>query len=255
MPTIGLPTYRTVRFLIMMLVIAAVCMASTFAFCPDDITDPLGDMGQLQTEGSMLDLGYTDIVSAWARPAYDYPAIELGVRVAEQVPNRPDVNFNLFFFFDSDENIENNDPAGTRAGADTAFSLMYGLERQERNTLTWSYDADTKEWNASADQGILFALDGDMLIMHVPFELFPEVDCHSWRAAAAAAKGEESSVDTVPEGEGNLQRCCTEGEKIISGIPEQSEPVSEPVADTPTPTETASSSIPWARLMAILFIA
>ena len=209
------------------------------ATCHNELTDAAGDGSPAHEDHTYSYFPAADITAAWMQPAVGYPAMEFGVSTKEAFERTSGQNFNVFFFLDIDADASNNDPDGTRAGADTAYSLLWGAENREWKTIAWSYDASSDTWISVQDNSILFApLDlGDGFIIHVPYELVPEDTHVPFRAAVAISEKESetstrSMVDTAPDGEG-AKSACEDGEHVTIGTTQDDGP-SESAAPTST---------------------
>jgi len=223
------------------------------AFNAGSVNDAVGDNTVVKSDHAPLDVAHTDITSAWARPAFDYPAIELGVSLSSPIPDRSPHDFNLFFFLDVDRVTTNNDQSGTRAGADHAYSLMYASTLGQWRTVSWNYDAETGEWLWEEDPRVLFGIYPERIILHIPPEYFPEGDCPAWRAAVAASDGKSATDgDTLPDGPGELiDNCDPESEPVVvSGLNEPYRP-----EEPKKPAPIAEGDFDWWRyLVAALFL-
>jgi len=229
---------------------AFVAPVSAFAGCDRAVRDALEDTRRIMPEGGLLEVPFTDIHEAWVRPADGYPATELGIRPTEPLMFLPGVNVNAFFYFDGDGDRGNNAPDGIRAGADSAYSLIYGTDRGEWFTKSWRYDAASGEWRGEENPSVLWALDGGALIMHVPFEFLPKGTDAAWRAALAAFLDGETVGDSLPDGEGELIDCLDDEAVVVSGLREEPRSTPGPEAD-----QAASPSKPrWPWLVALLVI-
>lgn len=232
-------------------IMTAALLLSTLAYlpvtanagCMDILRDNVGDVSPVQAGQILLDIKYTDIVDAWVRPADGYPATELGVRTTEPIPFRSPTHYNIFFFFDTDGDVSNNEQTGTRAGSDTAYSLLYSQEDMNWHPIIWLYDPETGEWSSNKQNPVLWASDYGGFIMHVPFDLIPENADWPWRVAVAASDDDgATSGDTYPDGDGELVTCPKEDPEIISGV-EQSD--DESTTDGEKITSEESSGFPW----------
>ncbi len=229
-------------------------MPSAMAFSLGDVNDVKGDNTLVRPNHELLEVSYTDITSAWARPAFDYPAIEFGVALSSPIPDRSPHDFNLFFFLDIDRDALNNDQAGTRAGADRAYSLMYASDVAQWRTVSWSYDSESDEWLWEEDPRVLFGIYPERIIMHVPPEYFPEGYCPAWRAAIAASDGKgATNGDTLPDGTGELiDGCDLENEPVVvSGLNDPYHPPEETIKPAVTTEKDFSW---WSYLAAALFL-
>lgn len=100
-----------------------------------------------------------------------------------------------------DNDPANNAKSGTRAGSDTAFSLLWGTENREWKTVAWSYDSSADTWDSRIDPSILFMpLDMENgFIIHVPYEIVPKDTDVPFRATVALSKDQQSMMDSLPD--------------------------------------------------------
>ncbi|MFC1638949.1 hypothetical protein ACFL26_01615 [Patescibacteria group bacterium] len=212
------------------------------AHCWDTIRDTSGDTERMREEGDFLGYKFVDIQEAWVRPADSYPAVELGLRLADNLmPGTRDRRFETFFFFDSTGDLADNAPTGTRAGADWAVSLISPIDSPVWDIGVWNYDPETGEWTYTPNFEVLYAFPTqDSLIIHVPYDLLPPGAEWPWRAAVAVADENGTAGDSVPDGEGERVGCGGDGEnpEVTSGLPEETP---EEESETRAPGASAPS--------------
>jgi hypothetical protein len=214
--------------------------------CPGPFIDAPNDAVPV-SDRPLLETAEGDIAFAWVMPASDYPAMELGLQFYEPLPVYPEVDFNGFFFFDQDRDRTNNDPAGPRAGADFAVSLMYGAQDRTWNTVVWNYDSVASEWNGRLNPEVLYAFDSGGIIIHVPYDLFPEDADWPWRGAAALSDGEADRFDSYPDTSGEQVTCGPDGEEptIISGLPQSTDEAGPKANGANSEPATNRAGEPW----------
>lgn len=115
------------------------------------------------------------------------------------LPKNPGYPVNFDLFVDRDGDTSNNAKTGVfRAGADTAFLLLYGTKTQW-HTLTWEYDPTSARWN-QMDQPVDFTVNPSSISMSIPFTLLPEQTHHNedFRGFALTSSGGITAVDVAP---------------------------------------------------------
>lgn len=171
------------------------------AGCHSDLKDSVDDGLAVASDDIYSYFPAADIVAAWMKPADNYPAMEFGVTTQGAFQYGDGQNFNVFFFLDMDNDPANNAKSGTRAGSDTAFSLLWGTENREWKTVAWSYDSSADTWDSRIDPSILFMpLDMENgFIIHVPYEIVPKDTDVPFRATVALSKDQQSMMDSLPD--------------------------------------------------------
>lgn len=193
---------------------------STLATCHNELKDSTNDWFSVKTDDKYTYQPFADITSAWMQPANYYPATEFGIITKQSFKTGNKYNYNIFFFLDIDNDTSNNAKTGTRAGSDTAFSLLWSVENQKWVTIEWKYDSISDNWDSKVNLSILFMpLDTENgFIIHVPYEILPEDTNAPFRATVATSKGVESMMDTSPDWEGKMSSCNNEKEWTITII-------------------------------------
>ncbi|NBS41344.1 hypothetical protein EBS80_01655 [bacterium] len=163
------------------------------------VSDPFGDVVSRWGETSAIHNAWGDISDVTlskndTTQTWDF-VMTLGGDVPEKLADKQKAQW--FTYMDLDDDISNNAIDGIRAGMDAEFSVQYNNEHGWYADFRW-FNNVTDFWAVNKETAAAYELNGNTLILRVPFAEAPSTLAPHWRTAMGIVEGSDMQLDVAP---------------------------------------------------------